>query len=795
MNKLSDNSSELLGEKSSHSSNKVSQRKHISEKMGKTKNTRGRSSRSSTCKTKKVDSQIASSKDLTPLDAPAHCDTPAVPPELQTPGRVQLGFSDRVYLLASAIFQNHHLSKPAAHRLVSYGKERGIPLPEVKDGEMQHTAYELAFNTLKYQELLEDIMIDSCFHLTQLIPDDQMGLVAVMLYDFQDRKFLPREQQREEEVLQEVRDVENYLLRLKTKLAASLARCRIKHNLLSIECFLPESVKIKQQRSSSLPLYTWVNTLKSSLDEVQTELESLGFSQVKSIGQLEGQTYCKDPHGGDVLVFPAQLKPQLYSTKLLLDHKLVIQDKSCCLGPYVACSVLPEEGDVLMVGCFSGLTVSHTVSLIAEKHKANSNNQPTVYVCVSNCTDAQRENLQQTVSAMGCKNVKLIPVVFQSLDGADKQLQKVRVILLTPKCSVSAVNNPIEIILQENKGTDLLQDLSHGSIAPSRLKALVAQQREDIGHALKFPKVLAVVYSTCSSYPAENEEVVSGALEKAKAHSEQTGKAKQVNFRLSPTPFSSPDNPNSPEKNDPFFMLEDSDQSNGCFLALLTREPEPMVKEAPQEVLARAKAKGILDGIGSNQSTRKEHHRNTSRTTKAAHAPTCPPHPLSVSVQSKNQETKGINRTALSGHQELTNRRQSSQGKAKTVHLQTVKNTVSSPFSSSKQDSSSSSSCKPEDRTPPKITNSAFNTTTITLHPAPPPSTPVVRPRRPHQEVLKPVVFVLPPVHFPNFLQQPNRNSPSFSYNRWRTPAQILPLSRSSGGFSKDTMAKSRPSL
>ncbi|XP_035017650.2 putative methyltransferase NSUN7 [Hippoglossus stenolepis] len=764
--------------------------------MVKKKQNSGRSSRSSTCKTKRADSQIASSKDPAPLDAPAHCDLPAVPPELQTPGQGQLGFSDRVYLLASAIFQNHHLEKSAAQRLVSYGKERGIPLPEVKDGEIQHSAYELAFNTLKYQELLEDIMIDSCFHLTQLIPDDQMGLVAVMLYDFQDRKFLPRERQREE-VIQEVRVVENYLLRLKTKLAASLARCRIKHNLLSIECFLPESVKMKQQRSSSLPLYTWVNTLKSSLDEVQTELESLGLSQVKSIGQLEGQTFCRDPHCADGLVFPAQLKPQLYSTELRRDHKLVIQDKSCCLGPNAACSVLPEEGDVLMAGCFSGLTVSHTASLVAEKHKANnSNNQPTVYVCVSDCTDAQREDLQQIVSAMGCKNVKLIPVVFQSVDGANKLLQKVRIILLTPRCSVSAVNNPIEIILQENRDTDLLQDLSHGSIAPSKLKALVAKQREDIGHALKFPKVLAVVYSTCSSYPAENEEVVSGALEEALAHSEQAGKPKQVNFRLSPTPFSSPDNPDSPEKKDPFFMLEVSDQSNGCFLALLTREPEPVVKEAPQEVLARAKAKGILDRIGSNQPTSKEHRRNTGRTTKAVQAPTCQPRPLSVSVPSKNQETKGINRTVLSGPQAFTNRRQASQVKPKALRLQTLKNTVSSPFSSSKQDGSSSSSIKPEDRKPTKITNSAFNTTTTTLHPAPPPSTPVVRPRRAHQEVLKPVVFVLPPVHFPNF--DPHQNSrtglsPSFSYNRWRTPAQILPLSRSNGGFSKDTMAKSRP--
>uniref|UniRef100_A0A3Q3E1Y1 NOP2/Sun RNA methyltransferase family member 7 n=1 Tax=Labrus bergylta TaxID=56723 RepID=A0A3Q3E1Y1_9LABR len=417
----------------------------------------------------------ANSKDQTSLD-PAGDDVPAVPADLQTIGEGQLGFPDRVYLLASVIFQNNHLEKPAAQRLVNYGKERGLPLPVVKDEEMQRTAYELAFNTLKY---------------------DQMSLVAVMLYDFQDRKFLPRERCGKEELIREVRDVENYLRRCKTKLAASLARCRIKHDLLTIECILPESVKKKQERSSSLPLYAWVNTWKSSLNEVQSMLKTAGFTQVKSIGQLEGQTFCQDPHCGDVLVFPAQLRAQLYSTELLSNQKLIIQDKICSLGPNAVCSLLQEEGDVLIVGCFSGLTVSHTASLIARKHKDNCNNQPTVYVCVSDHTNAQREDLQQSVTAMGCKNVKLILEDFHCLGRGDKRLQRVCVILLTPKCSVSAVSNPVEFILQENG----------------------------------VPKVLVVIYSTCSAYPDENEAVVSRALEQAKARSEQEGEPKQATFR------------------------------------------------------------------------------------------------------------------------------------------------------------------------------------------------------------------------------------------------------------------------
>ncbi|KAF3838292.1 hypothetical protein F7725_010060, partial [Dissostichus mawsoni] len=611
--------------------------------MVRNKHIGGRLNRSSTGKNQKAGSQISSSKDLTPPDKPAEGDIPANSPELQTTSQGQLGFPDRVYLLASFIFQNHHLEKPPAQRLVNYGKGRGLSLPRVKDEDMQRTAYELAFNTLKYQELLEDIMIDSCFYLTQPMPDDQMCLVAVMLYDFQDRKFLPRERQRDGEIEQEVRDVEKYLL---------------------------------------------------SLDEVQSVLKSAGFSQVKSIGQLEGETFCQDPHCGDILVFPAQLKAQLYTTKLLSNHKLIIQDKSCSLGPQAVCSLLPEEGDVLMLGCFSGLTVSHTASLVAEKRKGIGSNQPTVYVCVSDRTDAQREELQQAVTAMGCRNVKLIPEVFQSLDNDDKRLQKVRIILLTPKCSVSAVSNPVDFILQENGDTELLQDLSQGSIAPSRLQALVAQQRKDIDHALKFPRVLSVVYSTCSSYQEENEEVVSRALEHAKARSEQEGEPKQANFSI-------PDDAAGPEETEPFFMLEPSEQSNGCFLAVLSKEPEPVVKEAPRDVLFSAV---------------------------------------------KNQETKGSNSTR----------------KTKAMRVQVSKNTGSSSFSST----------KPGNITPKRSLSPILDIPTSSPRrhsaspPAPPPPTPAVRTRRPPQEPLKPVVLVLPTIHFPSFFPaHPN-------YNKRRDPAQ-----------------------
>ncbi len=75
-----------------------------------------------------------------------------------------------------------------------------------------------------------------------------------------------------------------------------------------------------------------------------------------------------------------------------------------------------------MVGCFSGLTVSHTASLIAEKHKVNCKDQLTVYVCVSDRANAQREELQQAVTAMGCKSRRTIGVSMSAIWKRTKQL-------------------------------------------------------------------------------------------------------------------------------------------------------------------------------------------------------------------------------------------------------------------------------------------------------------------------------------------------------------------------------------
>ncbi|TSK87434.1 putative 28S rRNA (cytosine-C(5))-methyltransferase [Bagarius yarrelli] len=522
---------------------------------------------------------------------------------------------DKVFIDAAAVFQNAQQDKATARRIVGYGnRSNGISL-KVKDEVWRRKAYELAFTTLKYQELLEDIMTDSGFYLSKPVPDDLMSLVAVMLYDMQDRKFLPRERPANGEMQEEVakvREVENCLLRFKTKLAASLARCRIKHDLLSIDCMLPESIRQRQQRGSNLPVYAWINTLRTSTQEVCEVLKSSGFCQVKSITQLEGQTFCEDIHCLDLL------------------------DKSCCVGPSMLRTLLIPDGDVIVAGLFSAASVAHTAAIVAAAHSRmqpvphsskQARSSTRVLVCVGeNC---RMDELQEVLSRMGCSNVKLLPEALHTLDVCDARLQKVRLILLTPQCSLSAVSNPVDYLLQENR----------------------------------IPKVRAVVYSTCSTLPEENEDVVRSALTATEQDS-----SKLQPFTLGhPSLLHHDKEDGSGDKKTDFFKLEASDQSNGCFLAVLAHQPEPEVTETPQEVIARATASGLLAGIQTAQPTKNQGRGRNTRKGPASQSRQRP----RVSGNSQSQVTEFLNREAKvnsstpAAAQKRTNGVLSSWGKSK----------------------------------------------------------------------------------------------------------------------------------
>ncbi|KAM7112252.1 putative methyltransferase NSUN7 [Ciconia maguari] len=491
------------------------------------------------------------------------------------------GYHDSVYSNAAKIFQGIHTEKCKDRILVRYGDDSVSPMLTFKDEYSQRVSYELAFNALKYQDLLEEILLDSCVYPCQSIPDELTSLLVVMLYDLQDRKFQAREIFHEEEPVAEVRKIERYLYSFRTKLAAALARCRIKHDALSIEYILPETIRKQEQRASALPLCVWINTFKISLQDVFRDLKKKGFTRVETVSDFGHYTYCVDQHCHDVLVFPSSLKEELLNLDLFADGKLLLQDKSRSLAVHSAQALLNTGDDMVVAHVGSHLTIAHMSVL-------TNHSMSRIFVC-GVTSSAKAAELRNLFSHMGCKNIQLLHEDFTEIGPTDPRLQKAKVILLLPQCSGLGVGNPIDFILNEHGDAGLLRDLFQGSVSEDKLSILAERQLNELMHAMKFNKVQAIVYCTCSVYPEENELVVEKALQ-----SGVEGNKVQP-YRLIPPVFSTCSN--SKASTEIFFKMEPSEISSGCFLAILARETDSSENVSVKDILARAAAKGLLDGI------------------------------------------------------------------------------------------------------------------------------------------------------------------------------------------------------
>ncbi|CAH2300070.1 methyltransferase NSUN7 isoform X1 [Pelobates cultripes] len=518
----------------------------------------------------------------------------------------KVNYPDHVFINAAKIFQNIHIKRPPDRILVKYANDLEHSIPEFTDEKSQRWSYELAFSALKYQDLLENILLDSGFYYSQLVGDEMTSLAVVMLYDFQDRKFQPRYAYDNDEIIEEVREVEKLLYRYRTKLAASLARSRIKYSAPAIEYILPENVRKEELRASKLPLYAWVNTAKTSLPEVVDVLNSQRFIEVMSPSEMDNYSYCMDKQFENVLIFPPHLKEELNNLDLFIDNKLVLQDKSHCLAAHSLRALMNMDDDIIIANPCPGFTIAH-ISVLTNQSACN------IYVFGIK-SETRKQELQELFLNMECRNIKLLHEMFTEIEPSDQRLQKAKIILLQPQCSGSGVSDPVDFILNEQGDTTLLQNFSQGSVPTDKLNHLANQQLLQLNHAMKFSKVQAIMYFTLSVYEEENEHVINQALEL------NFGNIKGRSYRLGSSiiPFSTTSEPLPAA--DHFFRIQPSETTNGCFLAILTRERDPV--DSAKDVLARAAAKGLLQGIEISSARGDKKKRSKMAASKAIAKPT-----------------------------------------------------------------------------------------------------------------------------------------------------------------------------
>ena len=270
------------------------------------------------------------------------------------------------------------------------------------------------------------------------------------------------------------------LLKNKVRLVSEVARLKIK-NKVSKDEELSRSIL-------EIPKYIRVNSLKTSSEVVYQHFLKKGFKFVQP-QQVVTQKKCisKDNHLENLFLLHSST--DLHDDSMYKDGSILFQDKASCFPAFL---LNPEENSMVIDATAApGNKTSHLSAIMK--------NTGTIYAFEK---DFKRFNtLKRMTDNAGCKNIIAENMDFLKVDPKSSRYSKVKYILLDPSCSGSGIVGRLDDLIMDSKD-------SNKSDEKERLESLSSFQKEIILHALKFPKVEKIVYSTCSIHKEENEDVV-----------------------------------------------------------------------------------------------------------------------------------------------------------------------------------------------------------------------------------------------------------------------------------------------
>jgi putative methyltransferase len=208
---------------------------------------------------------------------------------------------------------------------------------------------------------------------------------------------------------------------------------------------------------------------------------------LEAVKNLDDESYLPDYHIKNLYVFPASSRRHWATNQLVTEGKFLLQDKASCLPSFLLDP--PHKAIVLDMCSAPGTKTTHLAAIMKNKGKIYAVEMSTKrFEILNEMVEGTQATIVQTLN----KDV---------LEVTAEDVPKVEYILLDPSCSGSGMLNRFESEVR-NKDS-------------SRLYKLAGLQHKLLTHAMtSFPNVKRIVYSTCSIYPEENEEVVLSVLRK-----------------------------------------------------------------------------------------------------------------------------------------------------------------------------------------------------------------------------------------------------------------------------------------
>jgi putative methyltransferase len=228
----------------------------------------------------------------------------------------------------------------------------------------------------------------------------------------------------------------------------------------------PEEVRELFQR----PKHVRVNLLKSDVGTVIAKLKEDGYILCEHGCGSMRNNFSLDPILSDVLVFHPSVS--LTDHPLYCASHLILQDKASCLPAYL---LAPPPGSKVMDCCAApGNKTTHLASIMRNEGSIKAfDKDPKRFAVLKR---RLREAGVTCVTAILSDILRIRPDDYSDTE----------YILVDPSCS----------------GSGMIDRLNYScdGVSPKRLEKLATFQFKVLQHALTFPRVKRVLYSTCSIY-------------------------------------------------------------------------------------------------------------------------------------------------------------------------------------------------------------------------------------------------------------------------------------------------------
>lgn len=379
-----------------------------------------------------------------------------------------MGRDGRVHRLAAAIVGR--LRKADATKQGG-SSVKGLTL--AKHVSSKKATHAVTCEVLRYWDVLVEVARDA-----NLVNDKQLRhqeLAMVLVYELILGKGLHPVGKEEKRVLDR-----------KAGIKAAFAKLLVRRKVDRPEMLLAES---KRRQGTERFRSARVNLLKIPVEEAIRMLVE------------EKKQVSMDPYLPDVLRFPPGT--DLHDHPMVVDRRLLLQGWSSCIPAH---ALSPPLGARVIDACAApGNKTTHLASIM----------KGTGMIFAFDRDRGRAGVLEENLHKSGARNFRVICADFLTIDPAAREYAEVSCILLDPSCSGSGTSHSrMDHLLPSSQQT---KGKAGNNTQDHRIASLANFQEKILMHALQFPGLERLVYSTCSVHVRENEQVVCNVMEKAAA--------------------------------------------------------------------------------------------------------------------------------------------------------------------------------------------------------------------------------------------------------------------------------------